>query len=96
MEADRIGAINELLAETEHAHGAFETGELNGVYDREWPRWYAAYAVEHGIGALVGHEVTPDQLAQFLSSSDAEFGQTDPKPVEPWSAYVARRIVEEL
>ena len=96
MEDDRTAAINDLLVETEHAHGAFETTELNGVYDQEWPRWYAAYAVEHGIGALVGHAVTADQLARFLASSYAEFEQTDPRPREGWAAHAARRIAAEL
>ena len=96
MTADRIEAISALLVEAERAHGAFEAAQLNGVYDQEWPRWYAAYAVEHGIGALVGHAVATDELAQFLASSNAEFEQTEPKPEEPWSAYTARRISVEL
>jgi hypothetical protein len=96
MAADRIQAINALLVRAEEAHGAFEATELNGVYDTEWPRWYAAYAVEHGLGALVGHEVTADRLAQFLASSYAEFERADSDPGEPWAGYIARRMVEEL
>lgn len=96
MTADRIEAINALLSQTEAAHGAFETTELNGVYDKEWPRWYAAYAVEHGIGELLGHAVTADQFAQFLAGSFAESQQTEPKPNEPWAAHTARRIAAEL
>jgi hypothetical protein len=96
MEAARAEAVNALLAETEGAHGRYEATELNGVYDQEWPRWYAAYAVEHGIGTLLGHAVTTDQLAQFLASGYAEFEQLDPKPSEPWAAYTARRIATEL
>lgn len=85
-----------LLAEAEAGHGTFEATELNGVYDREWARWYAEYAVEHGIGERLGHEVTVDRLAQFLASSFVELERTDPKPSEPWAAYTARRIAEEL
>ena len=96
MEPDRTEAVNALLVETMEAHGRFEETELNGVYDQEWPRWYAAYAVEHGIGALVGHAVTTDQLAQFLARSNGEFEQTEPRPDEPWAAYTARRITAEL
>jgi hypothetical protein len=96
MAAGRTEAIIALLAETEAAHGAFEATELKGVYDQEWPRWYASYAVEHGIGERLGRAVTADQLAEFLAKSYAEFEQADPKPSEPWTAYVARRIVEEL
>ena len=96
MASDRIEAVRALLAQTEEAHGRFEATELNGVYDQDWPRWYAGFAVEHGIGALVGHAVTTDQLAQFLASSYAEFDTADPKPSEPWATYTARRITAEL
>ncbi len=96
MAADRIEAIQALLVEAEQAHGVYEGTELNGVYDQEWPRWYAAYAVEHGIGALVDRDVTTEQLAAFLASSYAELEQADPKPAEPWATYTARRIAAEL
>lgn len=96
MEADRIDSVNALLVQAEEAHGTFEATELNGVYDKEWAGWYAAYAVDHGLGELLGHAVTPDQLAQVLATSYAEFEQIDPKPSEPWGAYTARRIAAEL
>lgn len=95
MAADRIEAITTLLVQSEKAHGVYERSELDGVYDQDWPRWYAAYAVEHGIGALVGHDVTADELAAFLASS-AEFQQSEPKPAEPWAEHIARRIAAEL
>ena len=71
MAAD-IEALAALLARTGEAHGVFEETELNGVYDQEWPRWYAAYAVDHGIGALIGRDITADELALFLASSNAD------------------------
>jgi hypothetical protein len=89
-------AISNLLATTEQAHGVFESTELNGVYDREWARWYAAFAVDHGIGELVGHAVTADQVARVLASTFVEFRNTEPKPTESWAAWTARRITEEL
>jgi hypothetical protein len=92
MGADQIEAIRALLDETEAAHGAYETTELNGVYDMEWPAWYAAYAVEHGIDDLIGRQVPADELGRFFSSAYAEFQQADPKPSEPWAAYTARRL----
>jgi hypothetical protein len=93
---NRIAAVNALLLQTEQAHGTYETAELNGVYDQDWPHWYAAYAVEHGMGALVGHPVTTDQVAQFLASTYAEFQKIEPKPSESWAAYLARRVTAEL
>jgi hypothetical protein len=96
MGSDRVDAIEALLGKAEEAHGTYEKTELNGVYDQQWPQWYAAYAVEHGIGPMLGHDVSADQLGAFLASSYAEFEQDDPKPSDPWARYVARRIAAEV
>ena len=96
MTDERHGAVDALLVETAEAHGVFEETELNGIYDQDWPSWYAAYAVEHGIGAVIGHEVTAEQLAQFLASSNVEFEKTELKADESWATYTARRITAEL
>lgn len=96
MADDRIETVTALLVETSVAHGKHEEADLGGVYDQAWARWYAAYAVEHGIGALVGHDVTTDQLAQFLAGTFVEFQQTEPKPTRTMAAYTARRIAAEL
>ena len=96
MTTDRIGALQALLAQTEAAHGVFETTELNGVYDKEWPRWYAEYAVEHGIGTLLGRAVTADELARFLTGSWDELQHADPRPSDGWAPYTARRIAAEF
>ena len=93
---DLIAAVRALLTETEAAHGVYETAVLGGVYDEEWADWYAAYAVEQGIGELVGHPVTADRLAPFLSSTFDEFKGADPRPSEPWAAWTARRVATEL
>jgi hypothetical protein len=94
MDTDPIDAIRALLVETEEAHGRYETTELGGVYDQDWPRWYAAYAVEHGIGVLVGHEVTADRLASFLAATNLEFQEA--KSGEAWAAWTARRAATDL
>jgi hypothetical protein len=96
MPTDRAEGITALLTAAQEAHSIYEATELNGVYDEEWPRWYVAYAVEHGIGALLGREVTADELAAFLASSYAEYEQTDPQQRAPWPAHTARRIEAEL
>jgi hypothetical protein len=93
---DRTDAVSALLTETEHAHGVYEATALGGVYDKEWPDWYATYAVEHGIGELVGHPVAADRLATFLATTFVEFKDADPKPTESWSDWTARRIGAEL
>jgi hypothetical protein len=96
MAADRIQAVNALLVETMEAHERYEETDLKGVYDQQWARWYAAYAVEHGIRDLISRAVTADQLADFLVRTNAHFERADPKPTEPWAAYTARRIAMEL
>jgi hypothetical protein len=93
---DRAAAVSALLTETEQAHGVYETTVLGGVYHKEWADWYAAYAVAHGIGDLVGHPVTADQLGTFLAGSFEAFKGAEPKPTESWADWTARRIVEEL
>jgi hypothetical protein len=96
MITDRVGAIEALLTETEAAHGVYETTELGGVFDEVWAGWYAAHALEHGLGDLVGHPVTADQLERFLVSAFAEFTALDPKPTESWAAWTSRRVATDL
>ena len=96
MEADRSGAIATLLRQAEGAHATYEADALQGVYDEAWPRWYATYAVEHGLAEILGHEVTVDVLTAFLTESYADFASADPKPSVPWAEYTASRISEEL
>ena len=96
MTGDRVAAVAALFVRAQEAHHEFEVTELNGVYDEEWPRWYAEYAVANGLGGLVGHPIATDRLGQFLADSYREFDAAEPKPSEPWPAYIARRITSEL
>lgn len=96
MTGDRIQAMTALLRQAEEAHGVYETTELNGVYDEDWATWYAAYAVDNGIGDLLGRPVAQGDLGRFLASTFADFKAADPKPIEPWAAHTARRILAEL
>ena len=91
---DQIAALESLLEAAAAAHGVYEAAELNGVYDEAWPRWYAAYAVDHGLGELVGRPVTADEVADFFASSWDEIKATEPKPTEPWPVLMARRIAD--
>ena len=92
----RFEAVAALLDDTEAAHGIYKSTVLGGVYDQAWSAWYAAHAVDHGIGGLVGHPVASDELATFLSRTFEEFKAAEPKPTEPWSSWTARRIAAEL
>ena len=48
MDTTTNDVILGLLKAAAAAHGEFEAEELGGVYDEEWPEWYAA----HMTGAL--------------------------------------------
>ena len=96
MTDERVTAIRALLGEAEAAHGAYETRDLGGVYDREWAQWYAGYLVDHGIGPVLDREVSAQALGAFLSRSFAAFQQLESAPPDDWAAYVARDLVSEL
>ena len=95
MTPNRIQTLEALLAQAAAAHGEYERIELDGVYDDDWPRWYAAYAIEHGIGDLLARLVTVDELAGFFVSTWAEAQRLEPPPSEPWPAWMARRLTAE-
>jgi hypothetical protein len=94
--ADRDEAVTALLVRAEEAHGEYERTELKGMYDEQWPQWYAQYAIEQGIGELLGRRLTVDELSAFLASSYGEFKEASAEPGEEWAAYTARRIIAEL
>jgi hypothetical protein len=96
MTTQSSDALARLLTEAEAAHGVYETNELGGVYDQDWPRWYATYAVDHGIGPLVGRELDADDLAGLLTRAWGEFSALDPRPEEPWVSWTARWLLQEL
>jgi hypothetical protein len=43
VEPAGVDAIETLLRAAATAHGEYEAAELGGVYDTEWPRWYATH-----------------------------------------------------
>ena len=95
MTTDRIAALEALLARPSGPRRLRDDGA-----ERRLRRAVATvvreYAVEHGIGAIVGHEVSPDDLAELLTASWSELQETDPRPAEPWTTFIARRLAAEL
>ena len=89
---DSVSAIEDLLVRAERAHGAYEATELNGVYDAEWPRWYATWAVENGINEMLARPVDADELAAVLASAWDELQAAEPSSPDSWSTVVARRL----
>ena len=80
-----------LLGEAGSAHGAYETSELGGVYDQQWPAWYARYLVEHGLGALLGRAVTAEEVAALLAACDEAYKREN--PAMGWPDFYARRLL---
>lgn len=83
-------ALAALLGRTGEAHGVYEQRELGGVYDQQWPQWYAVYLVEHGLCDLVGVMLTVDNVADWLSACDAAFKAE--RPSVGWPPFYARRV----
>lgn len=83
--------IANLLDKTLAAHSVHEEHELNGVYDQEWPAWYAAYLVEHGIGDLLGQAITPGELAGLLRQYDEDY-RAQPRS-DAWPDYYAAQLL---
>jgi hypothetical protein len=88
QELDEV-AVAELLGRAGAAHGVYEEGELGGVYDQQWPQWYAAYLMEHGLCDLVGAVLTVDEVAAWLSVCDAAYKVE--RPAVSWPTFYARR-----
>jgi hypothetical protein len=87
-------AVAALLAQAGSAHGAYEERDLGGVYDQNWPDWYAAYLVEHSLGRLLGRAVAVRQLSGFLKRCDEEYKSEN--PAASWPDYYARRLIAWL
>jgi len=94
-DADATSEVAALLGRAKRAHGAYEASELGGVYDEEWPRWYATYALDNGLPALLGREVTVEALTELLADSWATYDAADPAPAEPWEVHAAGRITAD-
>ena len=96
MTPERIAELAELLDRAESAHGAYETTELHGAYDKAWADWYAMWAVDHGIGRLIGRPIAADELSRFLTRSTAELDELRSRPAQTWAAWTAGRIAADL
>jgi hypothetical protein len=59
LELPAAGLVTFVDPETGAAHGVYEEGELNGVYDQNWPAWYAAYLVEQ-LQAILDTTIVDD------------------------------------
>jgi hypothetical protein len=93
MESTAEKAVADLLRETEAAHGAYETNVLGGVFDEEWPAWYATHLLDHGLGDhLPGAEsLDVPNLTAMLARLAADYERGE--QTNSWPDVYARGIV---
>ena len=91
---DTISRIADLLSSAGQAHGEYESTVLNGVYDRDWPIWYARWAVEHGLNALVAQPTDAERLSKLLYTLNEEHKQTNQR--QTWAEFTAERLAAAL
>jgi len=80
----------EILRKASSAHGDYEINILNGVYDNNWPVWYAAYVV----GALGMEAIKPAKLTQLLI--EAHEAHQKQNPDANWPTFYADHIINNL
>ncbi len=87
---EKVTAIAALLHRAGTAHGKYETEELNGVYDQNWPIWYAQWVVEHGVNDLVEQPVSAERLSATLYAINEQHKRTDKH--QSWAEFTAERL----
>ncbi len=90
MTQETLTKIANLLSQAGSAHHHFEQTVLKGVYDQEWPAWYADYIIQHGLGELLPVPVTIEQLGRFLAENYEVYQRENPKL--GWTDYTAQQI----
>lgn len=85
---DTVERLSNLLLETEKAHHEYEQSQLGGQLDRQWADWYAQFAIDNGIGDLLGQHLRPRQLsASFDRATQAHESEG---PELKWAEFTAR------
>lgn len=89
--------VLDALKQAAAAHGVHEAEELGGVYDQEWPRWYAAHMAQ--TLARAGHPIGADTVQAALEDAaaahalhEAETGAKDPD----WPQWYAAHMTPAL
>ena len=83
-----------LLNQAGGAHHTYEQAELNGVYDKEWPLWYAEYIINNGFNELVDQPFSADQLGLFFAETNQLLQQSEESV--GWAEFTAAKISERF
>ncbi|PIP86469.1 hypothetical protein COV42_00865 [Candidatus Campbellbacteria bacterium CG11_big_fil_rev_8_21_14_0_20_44_21] len=82
--------LTKILHHAGSAHGDYEINILNGVYDDDWPAWYAAYIV----GALGTEAIKPAKLTRLLMAADDAHKKQN-RNID-WTTFYAGYIIDNL
>lgn len=94
MTPDITAKLSTLLSQAGSAHHVVEQTALKGVYDQDWPAWYAKYLIKHGLSELIHKPVTAERLSHFLLQSNEERKMRHPEP--GWAEYTAQDLLSML
>jgi hypothetical protein len=89
-----VATLTDLLTQAGNAHHIFEQTVLKGVYDQDWPTWYANYVVQNGLEKLLNQPVSPGQISHFLRESYEGYKQK--ASAQNWADYTAKEMLEKL
>jgi hypothetical protein len=85
--------IATLLTQAGHEHHIYEQTVLKGVYDEDWPTWYADYLMQNGLETLLNQPVTTEQLSQFLSAGYVVYQREG--VTQSWADYTAEQLADQ-
>jgi hypothetical protein len=92
MNTNQVIQIATLLSQAGSAHHHFEQTILKGIYDQEWPAWYADYLVQHGLAEMLSTPVAVELLSHFLAENYELYKRENSKL--GWADYTAQQLVE--
>lgn len=93
MNQSLVSQVANLLKQAGSAHHTYEQTVLKGVYDQDWPVWYANYVIENGLSDLFARPFTVDGLAARLTA--ATDLHSDHEAKESWADFVATQLLIE-
>jgi hypothetical protein len=89
----RAARVAELLTEVAETH--HRVYRITDGADDDWATWYSRWLVELSeLPEVLGRRPVRSALTALLVQLDREVGAQQPD--EPWQAFYARRIVEQL
>ncbi len=94
MDRETTSEIAFLLAEAAAAHKQYQRAVLDGKRDTDLPEWCAEHAMANGLDALLGYDVSEEEVGELLRIINEEYVEANGQP--PWAEFAARRLVGAL